>query len=74
MLIKGKPNENVIMRIKEGKKIRTVQLFQFDENGYYELDESKVSMEGLSRILNKYQVVEKEKKKKGRPPKKKKGE
>lgn len=63
MLLKTKvPNRIVQRRIKKlGGRFKIVPWFRFDNKGYAELDETKLTQSDIIKLKQKFEVVENEK-------------
>lgn len=77
---KGEPGLAVNMHMKFGRKKRIVELFTFDKDGFYVVEEGQFSADAMERLISTFShetlapKVEAPKKKKTRTPKKKKEE
>lgn len=58
MKVFGNPNETVNTWVGIGARKRIAVLFQFDDKGVYEFDESKVSKETLAKIKDNFKIEE----------------
>lgn len=56
MIIKGNPNQIVQRRVRRSGKWRIEVLFEFDENGEKEIDETVISSDLLERIKKNFSV------------------
>lgn len=56
MLIKGNPNQIVQRRVRRAGKWRIEVLFEFDDNGEKEIDETVISSDLLERIDKNFRV------------------
>lgn len=56
MIIKGNPNQIVQRRVRRAGKWRIEVLFEFDENGEKEIDETTISSDLLERIKKNFSV------------------
>jgi hypothetical protein len=57
MKFKSKPGRIVQKRIKRQGKWRVVPWFKFDEKGFAEVDESKITSRDLIKLKQKFKVV-----------------
>lgn len=60
MRFRGKPNRYVNKRVRRRGKWRVVPWFKFDENGFVDIDEKKVSKADLNKIARIFPVVKDE--------------
>lgn len=60
MLLKSKvPNRIVQRRVRKlGGGFKVVPWFRFDDKGFYELDETKVTQSDINKLKQKFEVVE----------------
>lgn len=56
MILIGEPNRVVQKRVKKQGKFRIVPLFRFDNEGRFELDETKYSKTDISKLTNVFKV------------------
>jgi hypothetical protein len=81
---KGEPKLAVNMHMKFGRKKRIVELFTFNEDGFYVVEEGQFSADAMERLISTFshetletkaeempKAEEEPKKKRGRPSKKK---
>jgi len=58
MKFKSVPGRVVQKRVRRQGKVRIVPWFKFDDNGYAEIDETKVTQEDLNKLKSLFEVVE----------------
>jgi len=60
MLFKSTPGRVVQRRVRKQGRMRIVVWFKFDDKGFAEIDESKVSPSDLSKLKRHFEVVERD--------------
>lgn len=59
MKLKGEPNRVVQKKVRKPKgRHRIVPWFRFDENGYVEIDESKLSAHDRAVLISKFGITD----------------
>lgn len=59
MILQGQPNQVVQKRVRKfGGKKAIKPIFRFDENGFAEIDESKLTQTDILKLKRKFKVVE----------------